>query len=141
MACIPEQMRFTVETIEAKPNQPVKLIFTNPDATDHNWVLGQPGSLEAIGMAANAMAKDPALADSDFIPSEQKDLILAHSRMIGPGRETRIQVLRFQAPEQPGLYPYLCTFPGHWLIMKGVMVVGDDEAQRSILLDGLSDQP
>ena len=141
MACIPEQMRFTVETIEAKPNQPVKLIFTNPDATDHNWVLGQPGSLEAIGMAANAMAKDPALADSDFIPSEQQGLILAHSRMIGPGRETRIQVLRFQAPEQPGLYPYLCTFPGHWLIMKGVMVVGDDEAQRRVLLDGLSDQP
>jgi azurin len=31
--------------------------------------------------------------------------------------------LRFTAPKKPGDYPYICTFPGHWIIMKGVMVV------------------
>ena len=31
--------------------------------------------------------------------------------------------LRFIAPKEPGEYPYLCTFPGHWIIMKGTMVV------------------
>jgi len=31
--------------------------------------------------------------------------------------------LRFTAPIEPGDYPYICTFPGHWIIMKGVMVV------------------
>jgi len=31
--------------------------------------------------------------------------------------------LRFTAPKKPGEYPYLCTFPGHWVIMRGVMVV------------------
>ena len=31
--------------------------------------------------------------------------------------------LRFMAPTEPGEYPYICSFPGHWTIMKGVMVV------------------
>ena len=31
--------------------------------------------------------------------------------------------LRFVAPTEPGEYPYLCTYPGHWVIMRGVMVV------------------
>ena len=31
--------------------------------------------------------------------------------------------LRFMAPTEPGEYPYICSFPGHWAIMKGVMVV------------------
>jgi azurin len=31
--------------------------------------------------------------------------------------------MRFEAPEKPGRYPYLCTFPGHWVVMKGVMIV------------------
>jgi plastocyanin len=43
IACIPEQMRFTEEKVSVKAGQPVKLIFTNPDATDHNWVLVQAG--------------------------------------------------------------------------------------------------
>ena len=29
----------------------------------------------------------------------------------------------FTAPEQPGRYPFLCTFPGHWRVMKGVLIV------------------
>ena len=95
-------------------------------------MLGQPGSLEAIGMAVNAMAKDPALADSDFIPSEQQGLILL-SRMIGPGRD-RIQC-SISKPRNTGSLSVSAP-SGHWLIMKGVMVVGDDEAQRRVLLDG-----
>jgi len=31
--------------------------------------------------------------------------------------------LRFTAPDKPGEYPYICTFPGHWRIMQGVMKV------------------
>ncbi|WP_420845224.1 plastocyanin/azurin family copper-binding protein [Maribacter litopenaei] len=31
--------------------------------------------------------------------------------------------LRFKAPSEPGEYPYICTFPGHWRIMQGVMKV------------------
>jgi azurin len=29
----------------------------------------------------------------------------------------------FRAPDKPGRYPFLCTFPGHWMVMNGVMIV------------------
>ena len=46
--------------------------------------------------------------------------MLHSTRMVAPLSAT---ALRFTAPKEPGHYPYICTFPGHWIIMKGVMVV------------------
>lgn len=123
ISCVPERMRFTKETFEVKAGKPVKLVFTNPDATDHNLVIIKPGTSSAVGMAANEMARDPENMKSDFIPSSEKDSIIAYTPMIGPQRKSKISVLRFVAPEKPGTYPYICTFPGHWIIMKGTMVV------------------
>jgi putative heme-binding domain-containing protein len=86
----------------------------------------QPGALEEVGMAANAMARDPKFANSDFSPAEKQSLILQAAPMIGPTRKSLVHVLRFQAPTVPGIYPFVCTFPGHWVIMKGAMVVAND---------------
>ena len=33
------------------------------------------------------------------------------------------EVLRFNATKKPGEYPFMCTFPGHWTIMKGILTV------------------
>ena len=135
VSCVKERMIFATEymdkpnlgeykfapagDIPAKPNQPVRIEFSNPDATPHNLVLVQPGSLEEVGLAANEMAKDPEAAKSgQFIPKSKK--IILHTKMLKQG-ET--EVLRFKAPGKPGVYPYLCSFPGHWTIMKGNLVV------------------
>ncbi|MFT5470314.1 MAG: azurin [Verrucomicrobiales bacterium] len=121
LSCVKEQMLFTVTKIEVKAGQPIKLTLKNPDATPHNWALVQPGTLEEIGMAANLMAADPKLAkDGQFIPKEHKSKIIIHTKMLNP--ETA-ETLRFKAPEKPGIYPFMCTFPGHWLIMKGELIV------------------
>ncbi|MDZ4850871.1 MAG: PVC-type heme-binding CxxCH protein [Pirellulaceae bacterium] len=133
VSCEPERMLFTLREFAAKPGQAIKLIFTNPDATDHNLVFVTPGSLAEVGMAANEMAKDPKNADSDFIPPSKKSLIMHASPMIGPTRKSKIHVLRFEAPNEPGVYPYVCTFPGHWIIMNGQMIVGRDEAEIATL--------
>ncbi len=132
--CVPERMLFTVKEFTAKPGQPVKIVFTNPDATDHNLVVVKPDALAEVGMAANEMAKDPRNASSDFIPPQKRDLILHASPMIGPTRPTQVHVLRFEAPTEPGIYPYVCTFPGHWVVMNGVMVVAKDEVTARELL-------
>lgn len=118
IGCIPERLLFTKDRFVVRPGQPVKLLFVNPDATQHNWVLVQPGAWEAIGLAANEMAKDPKAARQGFIP--KSDQILQHSKLLKQGQA---EALRFRAPTEPGVYPYLCTFPGHWIIMKGEMVV------------------
>ncbi len=135
VSCVKERMVFATEymdkpnlgeyklapagDIHAKPNQPVRIEFSNPDATPHNLVLVQPGSLEEVGLAANEMAKDPEAAKSgQFIPKSNK--IIVHTKMLNQG-ET--EVLRFKAPRKSGVYPYLCSFPGHWTIMKGNLIV------------------
>ncbi len=134
ISCVPERMLFTVRQFTVRPGQPVKIVFTNPDATDHNLVFVRPGALAEVGMAANEMAKDPRNANSDFIPVEKKPLILHATPMIGPTRSARIHVLRFHAPRETGIYPYLCTFPGHWVVMNGQMVVAESEQQAADLL-------
>ncbi|MCA9215954.1 MAG: HEAT repeat domain-containing protein [Planctomycetales bacterium] len=132
ISCMPERMLYTKTVFTVRPGQPTKLVFTNPDATDHNLLILKPGAVEAVGMAANEMARDPKNANSDFIPTSQTDLILHASPMIGPTRKSRIHVLRFNAPATPGIYPYLCTFPGHWVVMRGDMIVAtsDEHAER-----------
>ncbi len=134
IGCVPERMRYTVEQFAVRTGQPVKVVFVNPDATDHNLLFVQPGALEEVGMAANAMARDPKNASGNFIPEDKRPLILQAAPMIGPTRKSRVHVLRFKAPKKPGLYPYVCTFPGHWVIMKGVMVVADDLADVDAML-------
>ncbi len=134
ISCLPEVMRFTTEQFSVRPGQAVKIVFTNPDATDHNLVLVQQGALEEVGMAANAMARDPANANSDFIPKNKRRLILQATKMIGPTRKSRVHVLRFEAPAKPGVYPYVCTFPGHWVVMKGLMIVADSRTEAARLL-------
>ncbi len=102
ISCVPEVMKYTQEQIAVKTGQPVKIVFTNPDATDHNLVIVRPGALEEVGMAANEMARDPKNANSDFIPKSKRKLILHASKMIGPTRKTRVEVLRFKRPRSPG---------------------------------------
>ena len=134
ISCLPERMLFDVKSFVVAPGQPVKLNFTNPDATDHNLVIVKPEALAEVGMAANEMAKDPRNATSDFIPMSKKDLILHATKMIGPTRANLVDVLRFEAPQEPGIYPYVCTFPGHWVVMNGVMVVAENEQAAQSLL-------
>lgn len=72
-----------------------------------------------MGLAAIEMAKQPeALASMNFTPKSDK--IIQASQMLKQGEA---QTLRFHAPHAPGRYPYICSFPGHYLVMKGVMIV------------------
>lgn len=119
ISTIAERMLFTVMEFKVKAGAPVKLIFDNPDATPHNLLIVKPGSEDKIGEAANEMAKLPdAFEKNDFIP--KSDQILHATKML---TQNKSETLRFHAPKQAGKYPYICSFPGHYLVMRGVMVV------------------
>jgi uncharacterized protein len=64
------------------------------------------------------MAKDPAGIKQHFVPRSSK--VMHATKLVDPQATA---VLRFKAPTEPGEYPYVCTFPGHWVIMNGVMDV------------------
>lgn len=115
---IPERLLFDVREFKVKTGAPVKLVFENPDVTPHNLVIVQPGAADEVGMAGNEMAKQPDGMAKGFIPDSPK--IMHKTKMLMQGDS---ETLRFKAPAVPGKYPYICTFPGHWLVMRGEMVV------------------
>lgn len=114
----PERLLYTNTEFKVKAGTPVKVIFHNPDVTPHNLVFVKPGTETEVGLAANEMAKEPDGLKKGFIPNTKS--ILWHTPMLN---QHETHTLRFMAPKQPGRYPYICTFPGHWLVMKGVMIV------------------
>ncbi|WP_397384793.1 PVC-type heme-binding CxxCH protein [Prosthecobacter sp.] len=116
VATIPERMMYDVKELNVKAGKKVKLTFANPDFMPHNILLVNPGKAEEI--AIKAMALGAKGFDTGFIP-ESTD-ILWHSKLLDHGKE---QVIEFTAPTKPGDYPYVCSFPGHYLIMRGVMHV------------------
>jgi uncharacterized protein len=96
----------------------VEIVFKNPDAMQHNLVIGKPKSLEIIGKAANKMITQKDAILKNYIPNIPQ--IIASTSLVNAESTYR---LTFIAPETVGDYPYVCTFPGHWSIMNGVGVV------------------
>ncbi len=111
-------LTYTTPAFKVKAGETIKLRFENPDVVPHNWVLVKPGSLARVGDLVNKIIAEPDAAARNYIP--RTDDVLVYVDIIGPGSDARIY---FQAPTTPGRYPFLCTFPGHWMVMNGVMTV------------------
>lgn len=118
IAAVPGRMIYDVTEITVRRNQPVRLAFSNPDAMAHNLVVVRPGTEAEVGLAGTEMAKEPDGIGKAFVPPS--DNVLFHTGLVDPEGS---EVLRFHAPSAPGEYPYICTVPGHWMMMRGVMRV------------------
>ncbi|MEX2670736.1 MAG: plastocyanin/azurin family copper-binding protein [Phycisphaeraceae bacterium] len=57
---------------------------------------------------------------NEYVPQELRDRVIAFTTMIGGGETTTVE---FRAPTEPNDYPYLCSFPGHFGQMNGIMAV------------------
>jgi len=115
---IQNEMKYDLDEFVVEAGTQVTLVFENNDFMQHNLLLLQKGSLEKVGAAADKMAQDPKGADNNYIPKMPE--VLNATALVSPGEKA---TLSFTAPSTPGEYPFVCTFPGHWRIMRGVMVV------------------
>jgi putative heme-binding domain-containing protein len=113
-----QNLTYDTREIRAKAGEAIKLVFTNPDVVPHNWVLIQPGKLQEIGAAANQLVADPEALIRHYVP--QLSDVICFTDIVDGKQETAIH---FRIPSKPGRYPYLCTFPGHWMVMNGTMIV------------------
>ena len=104
--------------LRAKAGEVIQLTFHNPDAVPHNWALLKPDALQRVGEQTNKLISDPAAAGQQYIP-KTKD-VLVYTDVVEPNGKFTVY---FRAPKQPGRYPYICTFPGHWMVMNGTMIV------------------
>jgi azurin len=104
--------------LRAAPGETLALTFVNPDVVPHNWVLVKPGALAAVGTLADGLIADPAAVARHYVP--KTDDVVAYADITEPGKS---QTIFFTVPDAPGRYPFLCTFPGHWKLMNGVLFV------------------
>jgi azurin len=113
-----KNLTFTTRLLRVKAGERVQLTFNNPDVVPHNWVLLRPDSLSRVGDLANKLIADPEAVLRQYVP--QSDDVLVYTDIVPPQQSFTIW---FNAPREKGRYPYLCTFPGHWMVMNGEMLV------------------
>jgi azurin len=111
-------LQFVQKQLTAKAGEKLSIVFKNPDVVPHNWLLAKPGSLQKLGDKCNLMITDPQGLAKHYVPDS--DDVIAYTDMTNAKGEFTIHIT---APKEKGDYPYLCTFPGHWMVMNGVMKV------------------
>ncbi|WP_461133221.1 PVC-type heme-binding CxxCH protein [Spirosoma lituiforme] len=113
-----EEMRYDKKEFTVTAGKQIEIVLENPDAMQHNLVIGKPKSMDIIGAAADKLITAKDGADKNYVPSIAQ--VIAATPLVNPDQTYR---LKFTAPATPGDYPFVCTFPGHWRIMNGVMKV------------------
>ena len=116
-------LAYKTPELRAKPGEKLALTFVNPDAVPHNWVLAKPGTLAAVGTLADTLIAEPEAVARHYVPAT--DDVIAYADITEPGRR---QTIYFTVPDTPGRYPFLCTYPGHWKLMNGLLIVEDESA-------------
>lgn len=116
-----DSMKFNVTKFEVKPGEEIKIVFQNvgtmpKQAMGHNLVLlKKDANPQAYATAALKAAA------TEYIPAALNDQVLGHTKLLGPKQKDEFTI---KAPMEPGDYPYLCSFPAHFVAgMKGVMTV------------------
>ncbi len=112
------QMRYDKSHLEVKHGSIVSIVFNNNGIMIHNILVLRPGSKDKVGMAADRMISQKDAKEKYYIPD--LDEVLFHTPLVDPGKQFK---LVFKVPDQKGDYPFICTFPGHWRIMHGVLRV------------------
>lgn len=117
-----DQMQFSVKEFEVKAGEQIELEFKNEGtlpkiAMGHNIVILKEG-VSAIAFGGKALQAGANATNA--LPDAVKGDVIAYSQLLGPGES---EIVKFIAPVKPGIHQFVCTFPGHYAMMRGVMVV------------------
>ncbi|RNC79491.1 MAG: azurin [Balneola sp.] len=112
-----DQMKFNLSEIKVKEGDTIVLTLKHVGqlpkaAMGHNWVLLAQGTDVATYATKAIRARD-----TEYIP--EGDEAIAYTSLIGGGEETTIE---FTAPAA-GEYTFICSFPGHYALMQGKLIV------------------
>jgi azurin len=118
-----DTMQYTVRAFTVEAGQQVELTLVHEgslpvDVMGHNVAI-LPTDGDYVAFAREVMSGGGSV-DNDYLPEGMRDGLVAYTQLIGGGESDTIT---FTAPDTPGEYPFLCTFPGHFGVMNGIMTV------------------
>lgn len=109
-------LKFDQPLLTTKVGTRIRLIFRNSDDMLHNFVLCAPGKGQEVGTAALALGVEGTA--KNYVPDSPD--VLFHTALVQPETSDTIY---FIAPTTPGDYDFICSFPGHSTLMKGILRV------------------
>jgi azurin len=117
-----DAMQFDLKKMEAASSEKIKVTFKNIGsipkiAMGHNWVLLKKDT-DALAFGQKVLASGGSATNA--LPKSLLGEVIAHTDVLGPGESESVA---FEAPSEPGDYEYVCTFPGHFAMMRGVLLV------------------
>lgn len=113
-----DQMQFDKNELKVPVGEPIVLTLKHNGKMDKS-VMGHNFVLLKQGIDFQAFAEKAALAsDTNYVPVDEEGNVLAHTKVIGGGESDTIEFTITEA----GKYEFLCTFPGHYAIMRGVLI-------------------
>jgi azurin len=129
-------LQYDIKQFAVEPGATVAISFINDDATDmpHNLVFTKPGKRMEVVNAAMAMGAE-AIA-TGFVP--KTDDVIAAIPEVKPHQKA---TLSFTVPSEKGIYDYVCTYPGHGLIMFGQLYVGVPMPQLKAVVEETENNP
>ena len=116
-----DTMQFDKREFTVKSGEKVELEFKNIGklpkiAMGHNLVILKKG-ISSLKFGQKVMSLGASATNA--LPEGSMEDVIAATKLLGPGEN---ETLTFTAPE-PGDYQFVCSFPGHFAMMRGIMVV------------------
>lgn len=106
-------LSYDVTRINAKAGSELTIKYINSSDMPHNIVLVKSESdINPVGVAALQASK------TDYVPEGMKDRMFAWTKLARPGETVFVT---FTVPD-PGSYPYICTYAGHFTMMQGRLI-------------------
>ncbi|MEC9091600.1 MAG: PVC-type heme-binding CxxCH protein [Planctomycetota bacterium] len=118
---IEEEMRYDIPYFAVEAGRPIQVVLINEDLMPHNLVITVPEKLREVADLAAQLGPAEGFKGKQYVP--KSNFVLQATGMV-PARNS--EALTFNAPEKAGEYPFVCTFPRHWMRMYGVMIVVED---------------
>ena len=109
-------LKYDVTNFKVKAGSKIRLIFSNNDDMTHNVVVVTPGAADDV--ASLALKLGLKGSEMNYVPNSSK--VLFHTALLQPETSESIY---FVAPTTPGEYTFVCTFPGHASVMRGIIKV------------------
>jgi uncharacterized cupredoxin-like copper-binding protein len=116
-----EKMSYDQKRIVVEAGKPFEIILVNADTMPHNLAVVKPGTHEKVGTAASTMTPDKLDKQGRAYIPKSTDILEA-TKILEPGQK---ETLKVTIPTE-GEYEYVCTMPGHYVIMWGRLIVTKD---------------
>ncbi len=114
-----EQMLYDTDSISVAAGTDVTLILENTATLPtmiHNVVILTTDSDEDVNRVG--IAAITAGEAQGYLPED--DAIFVATPMAQPGETVRVS---FTAPSEPGVHRFICTYPGHYALMQGILII------------------